>query len=114
MWRLNHPDYHRNWRRNNPDVRDPRRKLDSFLKRRYKISLDDYNILLSQQEGRCAICRRPPSDGARLCVDHCHASETKKVRALLCRLCNVGLGAFKDNPEFTNRATTYLLQHVGS
>lgn len=68
--------------------------------------------LLERQEGRCAICGRPPGAGAkpgtgkRLCVDHCH--ETKKVRGLLCDSCNLGLGKFQDSPDLLRKAALYL------
>ena len=56
-----------------------------------------------RQKNVCGICKTP---GKPLCVDHCHA--TGKVRGLLCRDCNLGLGNYKDNPVFTRAATAYL------
>ena len=56
-----------------------------------------------RQGNVCGICKTP---GKPLCVDHCHA--TGKVRGLLCRDCNLGLGNYKDNPVFTRAATAYL------
>lgn len=55
------------------------------LKRRYGITLEQYNALLEQQGGACAICQRVPKAG-RLHVDHDH--KTKVVRGLLCYRCN--------------------------
>jgi len=46
----------------------------------------------------------PPED---LFIDHCH--DTDEVRGLLCNLCNVGLGAFQDDPVLLHGAVTYLL-----
>ena len=42
-------------------------------------------------------------------LDHCHT--TKTFRGWLCRLCNDGLGRFKDSKELVNKAYTYLQEH---
>lgn len=42
-------------------------------------------------------------------VDHCH--ETGKVRALLCRGCNHGIGNFCDEPDWLIKAAAYVLTH---
>lgn len=52
----------------------------------FDISVDEYDQILAYQEGKCAICRRPPKPGKRLAVDHDH--QTGFVRGLLCFLCN--------------------------
>ncbi len=39
-------------------------------------------------------------------IDHCH--KTGKVRGLLCKLCNCGLGYFRDDPKLMLAAITYL------
>ena len=71
------------------------------LRRKYSMTVEDYNRLVSSQEGKCKICDRQ----ARLVVDHDHA--TGKVRGLLCRLCNTSLG-FVENQEFLVKALSYL------
>lgn len=68
----------------------------------YGISLEDFNKLSLEQKGFCSIC----SENLPLVVDHCH--KTKKVRGLLCRNCNLGLGYFKDNLERLQKAIDYL------
>jgi hypothetical protein len=80
-----------------PDLRDKCRVQS------YGLSLQDYRAMLERQGNICGICKTP---GKPLCVDHCHA--TGKVRGLLCRDCNLGLGNYKDNPVFTRAATAYL------
>jgi len=72
--------------------------------RRYGLSLADYDAMLARQGGVCGICKR--QSGIRLCVDHCHA--TGRVRGLLCRTCNSGLGFYQDDPRLTRAATAYL------
>jgi len=99
----------RRWRENpvlTQKQRDYRRKTQrrDQLKYYYGMSVEDFDALLALQDGACAICKRTCDEN--LCVDHCHV--TGKVRGLLCRTCNFGLGLFKDDPRFTRAATEYL------
>ena len=59
---------------------------------RYGLAASAYDVMLAQQGGVCRICKLPCSTGKRLAVDHDHV--TGKVRGLLCRRCNRGLGHF--------------------
>lgn len=69
-----------------------------------------YDDLFQAQQGVCAICGYPPEMlGKRLSVDHDH--KTKKVRGLLCKACNLGLGSFRDDKRRLLRAVTYLEDH---
>ena len=95
----------------NPDIKpskrphDPAAQRKSMLKCLYGMSTADYDAMMTRQHGTCAICdTRPPEQ--TLAVDHSHAS--KRVRGLLCRDCNLGLGNFKDDPRLTRRAADYL------
>jgi hypothetical protein len=72
------------------------------LKRRYGMSLDDFDQMLKAQGGLCALCLTKPA----VDVDHCHSNG--KVRALLCRACNLGLGMFSDKPEMLRKAASYI------
>ena len=69
--------------------------------RKYKLAEKQYQDILVQQGWQCAIC-----SGVPYAVDHCHRS--KKVRGVLCRLCNTGLGHFKDSPKLLRAAANYL------
>lgn len=80
-------------------------KLNARLKHLYGITLEQYNKMVVSQNGLCAICDKPPVD-ERLVVDHCH--NTGKVRGLLCRLCNSGIGKLGDDVERLKRAVAYL------
>jgi Recombination endonuclease VII len=53
----------------------------------------------------CECCGSPPIDRA-LCADHNH--KTGKFRGWICRLCNIGIGNFKDNPDTCAKAAEYL------
>jgi len=73
----------------------------------YGITLDDYNKMFAEQEGKCSICgTHVCSTGRALAVDHDH--ETGKVRGLLCANCNTALGKFNDDVELLKKAIDYL------
>lgn len=84
----------------------------SRLKRKYGITPADYNKILEQQNGLCAICDKKETKHDRygniknLQVDHNHVSG--KVRGLLCFMCNAGIGMFDDNPKNLQSAIKYL------
>jgi len=59
---------------------------------------------LVDQEYKCAICGEPIDIHAP--VDHDH--KTGEKRGLLCHNCNLGLGKFRDNVAFLERAIQYL------
>lgn len=86
---------------------------DSVYKRKYGISLNQYNSLLESQKGLCKICGTSDPKGhgsknGRFCVDHCH--DTGIVRGLLCHHCNIGIGAFNDDTVKLAKAIDYLIQ----
>lgn len=94
----------REWRlRNQQRKREYDRKYR--LLRDFGITPDEYDTLLLGQGGVCAICEG--DDGRKLlAVDHCH--DTGKIRGLLCRQCNTGLGSLGDNVAGLQRALAYL------
>lgn len=81
---------------------------ESYLRRRYNLSLKEYEAMLAGQNGLCKICGRPDPKGRKLHVDHDH--NTGAVRGLLCQGCNFGLGGFQDNPELLLEAVKYILR----
>ena len=85
-----------------------RRKVNrkAALKRKYGITIEDYDRRLKSQNGLCAICQTAPSKKRKLFVDHCH--KTGKVRGLLCHNCNRALGMLKDSSKSAYRAAKYL------
>lgn len=82
--------------------RDPAKARELHLKR-YGLSVADFDSMLNDQGGVCAICREAAS---KICVDHCH--KTGKVRGLLCDHCNRGIGCFGDDPETMASAIEYV------
>lgn len=86
---------------------------DAVYRRKYGISLHQYQSLLQAQNGACKICgtNDPKGHGSkngRFFVDHCHA--TGVVRGLLCHHCNIGIGAFADDLARLQKAIEYLSQ----
>ena len=93
------------WRREHPDrVAEINRRVD--LKRKFGITLEQFDEMLEAQGGVCAICGSTPYNGYRLAVDHDH--DTGRVRGLLCASCNRGLGYLADDPVRLRRALEYL------
>jgi hypothetical protein len=82
----------------------------SLLKNRYGITANEYDLMVSEQNGKCAICNTNTAGGrgagSRLAVDHDHT--TGQVRGLLCSMCNQGIGMFKDDTELLRKAIDYL------
>jgi hypothetical protein len=72
------------------------------LMRRYGIGADDFDRMVVEQGGVCAICGRPDPEH----VDHDH--ETGEVRGILCFNCNGGLGQFRDDVDALRSAAVYL------
>ena len=83
----------------------PQQVKELNLRKRYGITLDEYNEMLEQQDGHCAIC--PRSD--TLCVDHCHTSG--KVRGILCKRCNTAI-AYINELEGAIKLIDYLAPHI--
>ena len=75
------------------------------MQRVYGITLADYDAMLEEQDGCCAICKTDTIKG-RFAIDHCH--KTGKVRGLLCFDCNTGIGKLKDDPSLLLTAYEYL------
>jgi hypothetical protein len=88
---------------------------DYWLRKKFGIGEEDYERMLKEQNGCCAICKSPTPKGRKrgsggevknFYVDHCH--ETGKVRGLLCNHCNRGLGLLGDDLDNLKLAVEYL------
>ena len=90
---------------------DPVKARRAHLRRKYDISLEEYEQLLLLQGGKCAVCPATEAGGKHnvFCVDHDHV--TGKIRELLCMDCNIVLGIIKDSPEHLGRLASYIIKH---
>jgi hypothetical protein len=84
-----------------PEVKE--RKREYCYKSKYNITLEEYDKMCCQQNGRCLICEEKPN---KLVVDHDH--KTGKVRGLLCNSCNLAIGYLKENKQHFMKAIEYL------
>jgi len=78
---------------------------------KYRLSNVAFNILLKNQGGVCAICRKSDWNGRGPHVDHDHISG--KVRGILCQNCNAALGMIGDDVKISRAMTDYL-ERVGA
>lgn len=82
------------------------------LKKYYNISLDDYDLMLKDQNNKCAICLGNPKGSPSnkyFAVDHCH--KTGKIRQLLCGTCNTILGSVNENIDILKSMISYIEKH---
>ena len=92
------------------------KRKEMQLKVKYNLTMEEYNIMLMEQEEACSICFSPETvriskgDGVRsLAVDHDH--KTGKVRSLLCNRCNTLLGRYENNRELFSKFEEYIKKH---
>ena len=101
--KLCHYNHTKKWRKTGRgQLSERKRKL-----KKYGLTIESFDALWTSQGGVCPICNGVLARvGNKYGVDHDH--KTGKVRGILCDKCNVGLGSFKDNPEFLHKAAAYL------
>lgn len=106
-WQKENPDkvreHKRNWARANRQY-----SREKHLKRKYGMSIEDFNTMLAAQDGKCAICKSATAGPKGWAIDHDHATGVK--RGILCMYCNLGLGHFKDNSDNLRAAIKYLAE----
>ena len=73
----------------------------------YKLTPGQWQAIFERQRGCCAICGTSQDDlGYTLEIDY--DQNTGKVRGLLCKKCNLGIGMFGENVENIEKAIRYL------
>lgn len=79
----------KSWARRRSSSADYEKSREPRLRKKYGITLIQYQEMMDEQGGVCKICGRTPK-GRRLAVDHDH--ETGQIRGLLCISCNFLVG----------------------
>lgn len=115
-WSLKNPEKVKALNEKNKDVRKayyarPEIKMKyrkKAIEHAFKIKYEQYEEMLEEQNNVCAICKKPETCTKLnfLSVDHDHS--TGKIRGLLCRACNHGIGNFLDSVENLTEAIHYL------
>jgi hypothetical protein len=88
-------------------ARNAGKRLEGRLRQKYGMTVADFERMKSEQDGICAICGQPLGDD--IAIDHDHG--TGKVRGLLHRGCNTGIGLLREDPDVLEGAIAYLLRH---
>jgi Recombination endonuclease VII len=79
------------------------------IKCRYGLTQEQYTKMLEDQNGCCACCPVKLDSSCKNLIPHVdHEHSTKRVRGLLCGMCNRGLGQFKDSINNLEAAVEYL------
>lgn len=93
---------------------DPERNRKRELKRRFNMTLEQWDEIFESQSKKCAICSRTEPNGTGWHVDHdstcCSSRFTcgNCVRGILCSNCNTALGLLGDDISKLESAITYL------
>lgn len=96
----------RNNKRERDRNADPLGYYDRRAQKIYGLEPGEYTALHQAQGSRCPICEL---EVEVLLVDHDHS--TGKIRGLLCRTCNLGIGYLNDDLRFLRKAIAYLEEH---
>jgi len=117
-WRDANPERHKAnviaWQAANPE------KVKVYVKtgkvRKYGLTLEQFDEFIRACGGRCPLCNVEFVASSRsrecACIDHCHKSG--KVRGVICKRCNIGIGHARENPEILKAWLSYITSHASS
>lgn len=119
-WRSNNAEHNRKYQREWQRREDRRaRARAAHIKRKFGLTPEEFEAMVAEQQGLCAICQKPPVGKRRqqddfdgepelrpLDIDH--DPKTGRVRGLLCNPCNQAIGLLRDDPESMRRAAVYV------
>jgi hypothetical protein len=85
------------------------------LMQKFGLTLEDYDLMLEEQNGVCAICGEEETSirlgkTKLLAVDHDH--ETGEVRGLLCARCNMAIGLLNEDIDILKSAIKYITKKL--
>lgn len=102
------------WRKQNKERLNAIRRK-TRLRKAYGITPEQYEDILSKQNGCCAICERPASRFVkRLAVDHIHKGPRAGfIRGLLCDFCNRRQVGSHIDGDLLRRIADYVDQDIG-
>ena len=83
------------------EVRRQYYKPHEVARRKFKLTEDQYNNLMSNTNCQICDCKL-----TKKCIDHCHS--TNKIRGVLCNNCNTALGLVGDNVDTLHKMINYL------
>lgn len=97
------PEYWVEWRHKNLD-----KCKSADIKRKFGITLVEFEAMMAAQNGICLICEVEfwTLNIRDVAIDHDHV--TGKLRGILCRKCNTGIGMMNDDVNVVKRAVKYL------
>jgi len=108
------------WRRANTEklneyarkryAENPEKALRNRLRYRYGLSPETWEELFNSQNRKCACCETSEPKGKYWQVDHDHL--TGRVRGILCKTCNTGIGLLGDSEELLMKAANYLRRNI--
>ena len=76
--------------------------------RQFGITPEDYDRMVRDQQGLCAVCRRPLGPKGQT-IDHCHQSG--RVRGIVHSQCNLVIGNSGEDIHVLRGAIEYLMAH---
>lgn len=98
------------WAQDNPEKRK-RVQKNADLLAHYGISLETYEKMCADQQGKCAICGKVPEEALQVDHDHDKGPVPEAVRELLCTCCNRAFGLMNESPEIFEAAAAYARKH---
>ena len=79
------------------------------LKQSYGMSVPEWDAMFEGQGRKCDMCGATKPRGGQWVIDHDH--DTKKIRAIICTLCNTMLGAAWDTEAYLECGKRYKRRH---
>jgi hypothetical protein len=106
--------YHQAYRSKNPEVNkrasakwreaNKDKRWAKHIRYRYGMSVEDYNLMLKQQQNSCKLCGRNPI--LYPVIEHSHTTE--KVRGIVCQRCNNAISLFEGYADLMDKIPEYL------